>query len=433
MAAIEKVEDEFATAGTGVCARCDGLCFPVRGGKAVDLLRGDLRPLVERTAAARERGEREGCHVAGPGGHRGGVGAARVRLAAGRGSCPRSTDTDAHGTRVIAASPGPQACRRRENSPMETGLPPGHRRCRGGSQRRIPLLLCALVAATLVLACAPGCGSPRTPAFHAEVDTAVPPELDPLSRLGISERRILTRWWYDPDPFRWRWEVEIRGSIIDDGTVVTVVNGDDYWEYDDRSKSVRRGLMRVVPDEIMLLPTYNASVGPVRARTVDSLIGQLRESGDYSEVGLHGEATVLGRTTRVVGFRSPAYGVVRAWVDPERMFIMRWAGELEGSGGAYASEVTALEYDTDHDERTFSVDPPAGARADAMCDASTYPMVGVSGGAPSLPRSPASLCPRTRPAATVPSRPGPRSMRGAAAGRSPSGRCSKPRTAPTSC
>ena len=194
-----------------------------------------------------------------------------------------------------------------------------------------------------------------------------------------------------PDPFRWRWEVEIRGSIIDDGTVVTVVNGDDYWEYDDRSKSVRRGLMRVVPDGIMLLPTYHASVGPVGARTVDSLVDQLRESGDYSEVGHHGEATVLGRTTRVVGFRSPAHGVVRAWVDPERMFIMRWAGELGGSGGTYASAVTALEYDTEHDERTFGVDPPAGARADAMCDASTYPIVGVSGGAPSLPREPGFL------------------------------------------
>ena len=144
--------------------------------------------------------------------------------------------------------------------------------------------------------------------------------------------------------------------------VLTVVDGDDFWEYDDRSNTYRRGALVVVPAGVMLLPTFSALVGPANAETIDALIEQWRERGDHPEVSLAGEATLLGRRTQIVEIRSPSGGVARAFVDPERMFIMRWAGDGEGGGQSYSSEVTALDYDTEIDAGRFTFDPPPGAR-----------------------------------------------------------------------
>lgn len=267
-----------------------------------------------------------------------------------------------------------------------------------GHTRRMRVLLAALLAAALLPACSALGGSPRTPAFYAELAAVVAPEpAEAPSRLGSPGHRTLIRWWYDPDPLRWRWEVETRGTVIDDGAVVTVVNGEDFWEHDQRSNSVRRGILRVVPQEEMLLPTHNAGLGPVRARTVDSLVAERRESGDYSGVALAGEATLLGRSTRVVELVSPAYGVVRVFVDPERMFIMRRAYEADAGGEPVGSEVTALEYDTEHDPRRFSVLPPADAREVAAADGGSCAGSGRPVGAGSFPPQPGFLHPAYAP------------------------------------
>ena len=231
------------------------------------------------------------------------------------------------------------------------------------AQRQIAILFPLLLATTVALACTSGDEPPPAVGFYAEVAIEVESSPDdPLARFGVAEGRSTIRWWYTPDPVRWRWEIETVGSIIDDGVVLTVVDGDDFWEYDDRSNTYRRGALVVVPAGVMLLPTYNALVGPANAETIDALIEQWRERGDHPEVGLAGEAMLLGRRTQIVEIRSPGGGVVRAFVDPERMFIMRWAVDGEGGGQSYSSEVTALDYDTELDASRFTFDPPPGAR-----------------------------------------------------------------------
>ena len=231
------------------------------------------------------------------------------------------------------------------------------------AQRQIAILLPLLLATTVALACTSGDKPPTALGFYAEVAVEVEHAPDsPVARLGSAERRHAIRWWYARDPPRWRWEIETVGTIIDDGMVLTVVNEMDSWEYDDRSNSYRRRTLVVVPDWVGLLPTFSARVGPADAESIDALIEQWRERGDDPDVGLAGEATLLGRRTQIVEVRPSAGGVVRAFVDPERMFIMRSVADGEGVGQSYSSEVTALDYDTEIDVSRFTFDPPPGAR-----------------------------------------------------------------------
>ena len=73
------------------------------------------------------------------------------------------------------------------------------------------------------------------------------------------------------------------------------------------------------------------------------LIEQWRERGDDPEVGLAGEATLLGRRTQIVELRPSTGGVVRrpgAHVHPA--LGRRWHRRRQ----SYRAEVTALDYDT---------------------------------------------------------------------------------------
>ena len=267
------------------------------------------------------------------------------------------------------------------------------------AQRQLAILLPALLAATLAFACTSADEPARTPGFHAEVAVEVEPSPDdPLARFGVAEGRSVIRWWYVPDPVRWRWEIETVGSIIDDGVALTVVNETDSWEYDDRSNTYRRGSIAAIPDGVILPPTFSAPVGPANAETIDALIDQWRERGGQLEVGLAGEATLLGRRTQIVEIRPPGGGIVRAFVDPERMFIMRWAVDGEGGGQSYSSEVTALDYDTEIDASRFTFDPPPGAREVEApyvqsCSSSSGPLGGAS-----FPAKPGFLRPAYAPA-----------------------------------
>ncbi len=267
------------------------------------------------------------------------------------------------------------------------------------AQRQLAILLPALLAATLVLACSSADEPARTPGFYAEVAVEVEPSPDdPLARFGVAEGRSVIRWWYAPDPVRWRWEIETVGTIIDDGVALTVANEMDFWEYDDRSNTYRRRSIGVIPDGVMLLPTFSAPVGPANAETIDALIEQWRERGDHLDVDLAGEATLLGRSTQIVELRPSTGGSVRAFVDPERMFLMRWAAAGEGGGQSYSSEVTALDYDTEIDAGRFTFDPPPGAREVEApyvqsCSSSSGPIGGES-----FPAKPGFLRPAYAPA-----------------------------------
>ena len=201
----------------------------------------------------------------------------------------------------------------------------------------------------------------RVSGVYAEV--AVEVELspdDPLARLRRSGSRTVVRWWYTLDPVRWRWEIEGSGTVIDDGTSVTVSDGEDSWAYDDRLNVYQRGLYRELPDTIVPSPFFSAPVGPANVETVDAFIERWRE-GSGVPVVRAGEATILGIPTQVVEIGSAPAGISRVFIDPERMFIMRWAVAGEPGRQSYHAEVTALDYEAEIDVSRFTFDPPTGA------------------------------------------------------------------------
>ena len=267
--------------------------------------------------------------------------------------------------------------------------------------RRRVVLLAALLAATLALACTSDDAPPRAAAFYAEVTFEVDPSSDDqLARLGLAEGRSFFRWWYAPDPAGWRWELETVGTIIDDGVFLGVANGNDSWTYDDRSNTYQRGVFDGVPAATAFSPSFSAPVGPANVESVDAFIEQWRERGGDFEVDFAGEATVLGRRTQIVELRHPAGGLTRVFIDPERMFIMRWAVDSEGGGQSYRTEVTALDYDTDIDSTRFTFEPPPGAReTEALGDQSCSHSIGPlgTGAATAFPPEPGFLNPSYAP------------------------------------
>lgn len=267
-----------------------------------------------------------------------------------------------------------------------------------GCRLTIPLL--ALIAA-LSFACASDHESARARGFYAEVAVEVEAQPgDPLARFSGGGGRSVIRWWYAPDPARWRWEFETVGTVIDDGVLLTVVGGHDAWEYDDRIHTYRRTVGRYASlgADAMVLPAFSVLVGPVRGDGIEALMAQWRERGDDPEVTLAGEATLLSRTTQIVELRAPAGGVARAFVDPERMFIMRWEVDGGDGGQSYHAEVTALDYGTEIDPVRFTFEPPPGAR-----EAEVSPATSCSGGSgpiggASFPAEPGFLAPARTPA-----------------------------------
>ncbi len=188
----------------------------------------------------------------------------------------------------------------------------------------------------------------------------------------------MVRWWYALDPVRWRWEIEGIGSIIDDGTSLTVSDGNDSWSHDDRLNVYQRGVFQELPDGVVLSPIFSAPVGPANVSTIDEFIERWRDVDEMREAVRAGEETILDRRTEVVEIRSPPGGSVRAYIDPERMFIMRWAAVGEAGRQSLHAEVTTLDYDADIDVSRFTFDPPPGAREIEAVDGCSF--TGSSGG-----------------------------------------------------
>ena len=262
-------------------------------------------------------------------------------------------------------------------------------------------LLVAVLATTLAIACTSEDAPPRATGFYAEIAGEVDPSPDdPLAGLGLAEGQGTIRWWYAPGPARWRWEIETVGTIIDDGLLLTVADGIDSWAYDDRSNIYQRQTIEGIPATVALSPIFSAPVGPANVESIDAFIELWRERGGDLEVDLAGEATVLGRSTQIVELRHAAGGVSRVFIDPERMFIMRWAVDDPGPGQSYRFEVAVLDYDTDIDAARFTFDPPPGAReieaqGAQSCSSSVGP-VGL-GGEAAFPAAPGFLRPSYAP------------------------------------
>lgn len=224
------------------------------------------------------------------------------------------------------------------------------------------LLLVGLLAVVFGVACTSDDEAPRAAGFYAEIGVEV--ELSPddyLARYRRTESQGVIRWWYATDPVRWRWEIEGVGGIIDDGLMVTVFDGTDSWWYDDRPNTYVR---RAAPDPPGAVPSpfFSAPVGPANADTIDVYMERWRTSGGIADVARAGEATILGRETQIIELHPASGGITSVFIDPERMFIMRWASDGGPGAQSYSAEVTVLDYDTAIDARLFVFDPPAGSR-----------------------------------------------------------------------
>ena len=256
-----------------------------------------------------------------------------------------------------------------------------------------------VVAVTFAFACTPDDAPSPAAAFYAEVAVEVDPSpSDTLARLGLGDSRSIVRWWYAGDPVRWRWEVETVGTIIDDGVILWVGDGIDSWTYDDRSNTYQRQTVEGKPVGLASPLSFSAPVGPANVESIDAFIEQWRERGGDPEVAVAGEATVLGRPTQIVELRYSAGGLFRAFIDPERMFIMRRAVDGEVGGQSYRAEVTVLDYDTDIDAGRFTFEPPHDAReTEALGNQSCSGSSGPLGTGAAFPREPDFLTPLHAP------------------------------------
>ena len=302
------------------------------------------------------------------------------------------------------------------------------------AQRQLAILLPALLAATLAFACTSADEPARTPGFHAEVAVEVEPSPDdPLARFGVAEGRSVIRWWYVPDPVRWRWEIETVGSIIDDGVALTVVNETDSWEYDDRSNTYRRGSIAAIPDGVILPPDLQRTGRP----------GQRRDHRRAHRAVARAWRPAGGRPCRRGHAARPSHAdrrnpttrrrrrprVRRPGAHVHHALGRRWRRrrpvlQLRGHGARLR-----------HGNRR----QPVHLRPASRRPRSRSPVCPVMQQLQRpdrrsvLPRpSPASSDPRTRRPATTPPRRVPRAARTVAAARSPSGPCSKAPTAATS-
>lgn len=254
---------------------------------------------------------------------------------------------------------------------------------------KLLLLPLSLLAALVLAACtsdeSPTRSSAPGAAFYAELTFEVEqtPD-DPHGSPGADSRTTFVRWWYAPDPDRWRWEIETTGTILEDGIATTVFDGDKVWTYDDASNAYQRAVYPTVPEGMIPSPSFSARLGPANLDSVDAFVEEWRSRSTDSDVQQAGEATVLGRRTQIVEIR-PAWrgssesavappagqttqgsetsgGGVRIYIDPDRMFIMRWAVDGEGAAQSYLAEIATLDYGTSIDPALFTFDPPPGAR-----------------------------------------------------------------------
>ncbi len=264
-----------------------------------------------------------------------------------------------------------------------------------------------LAAGALLLgACDGSEGDAERAEFYAEIEFEVEAQPDdPLARVARSSETSVVRWWHASQPPRWRWEFEMRGGSIDDGTRVIVSDGDSMWSYDDRSLTYQQEPAPQLPEGMVLSPSFNAPVGPANAEDLEAFVDLWRERGD-SEVTLGTDDTVLGRPVQIVEIR-PAWrsssgsssapgpgktptagesvetsgGVVRAAVDTERMFVMRWEVDGEGGGQSYRAEIVSLDFEPTVEATLFQFDPPEDATAVADPAGSCSGSSGVMDGA----------------------------------------------------
>ncbi len=198
-----------------------------------------------------------------------------------------------------------------------------------------------------------------------------------------AEITVSTIRWWSKDRDHARWEIESDRDGTETATTV-VVDGTWQWVYSGPTNTYSRSAIPELPNGVQTRPlALSAFVGPIGVPSKEAFLDGLRESGSFDFVREAGNATVLGRKTTIIEFgpasRSSSSapgdptpgaitlqpietsgGVVRVWLDEERMVAMRY--EVEGSPRAEVlAEVVQLDWDVAVPAPRLVFDPPPGA------------------------------------------------------------------------
>ncbi len=208
-----------------------------------------------------------------------------------------------------------------------------------------------------------------------------------------TETTVSTLRWWSKDRDHARWEIASdRDGTRTDTTVV--VDGAWQWVYSSATNTYSKSAIPDLPDGVETRPlALSAFVGPIGVPSKAAFLDLLRDSADFDFVRETGTATLLGRTTAVIEFgpasrgstsqgsaplgASPSAaptppatetssGVVRVWLDEERMVAMRYV--ISGSRADVQAEVLELDWNAPVPARKLVFEPPAGA---ALVDADT--------------------------------------------------------------
>lgn len=192
------------------------------------------------------------------------------------------------------------------------------------------------------------------------------------------ENRFTLRWW-NQDRDHGRWELDGLTPSLDQRDFVVVYDGADEWSYDSSRNSYTRKPLTPLPPQLKARPIAMAAwVGPYPASTVRAMVDMLVAGRTDTRVTIAGEGQVVGRRAQIVELspasrssgvdtnRTPtaeiASGILRFWVDPLTMFVLK--SELvddTGRGQTFVAEVTKLEMPASIPADKLRFVPPKGA------------------------------------------------------------------------
>ena len=207
--------------------------------------------------------------------------------------------------------------------------------------------------------------------FEARIWIEVVPELDP-EPYAVD---VAKTWFKGPLQWRqeWRQQAQAGGRPASANFSVQVSDGatiTDYYSERDAYYSY------AVPDYLRKgsYPLGAGYLGPLTGASLEEYFAPLRVSGvNWRTVG---SDRFLGRDVTLVKLETPfglppgeAEGRTTWWVDTERMFVLRFEEKSYDFDGVSRSktvgEVTQLQLNVTVPAKTFTFQPPKGARRSA--------------------------------------------------------------------
>lgn len=184
--------------------------------------------------------------------------------------------------------------------------------------------------------------------------------LPPANETTTSE----IRWW-NRDLRHARWEL---------GGIAGVLNGERISIYDEDANTYTTGPIPPLPKEFVAwsLP-ISVLIGPANSADLDAFVVDLRTRFSES-VTVAGSDELLGRRVTVIEGRpasrsssegagqrlvEASQGVVRIWLDEERMMILRY--QVEDEVLDVDAVVTLLDYPAEIPDDIVRFEPPPGA------------------------------------------------------------------------